>query len=282
MRPEYLLIGHATADITPSARLLGGTVSYAARTASAFDLSVKLLTSVAQGEALINELDPYVTERVILPAAETSTFENIYSPQGRTQYIRGVAAPIAAADIPAGWQHAPLVHIAPLTGEVDPQIVHAFPDSLVLLTAQGWFRQWDADGRVRFKRWYDAEVLREIDIVVFSIEDIAESPDLEALMAEQVQCLVVTKGGEGGTYYWQGQTYHYDTLDVPQVDPTGAGDVFAAAFLASMFLFDRDIHRAIRLAARLAANSVTRVGLQGTPTPTEVAEALKKVQDNHD
>lgn len=271
---EYLLVGHITADLTPSGRHLGGTVSYAARVASAFGLPVKLLTSAQQDEPLLNELQPYVAEMAVLPAAATSTFENIYQRGKRTQYIRGVAAPITAADVPAGWQSAPLVHLAPLTGEVDPQIVHTFADSFVLLTAQGWFRQWGEDGRVRFKRWFDPDIVRALDVVVFSIEDIAEAPDLEALMADVAKCLIVTRGAEGGTYYYQGQVFHYDTLPLEEVDVTGAGDVFAASLLSSLHFFNNDIHKAIQVAARLAANSIMRVGLEGTPTPDEVRDVL--------
>ncbi len=271
---EYLLVGHITADLTPSGRRLGGTVSYAARVASAFGLPVKLLTSAQQDEPLLEELQPYVAEMAVLPAAATSTFENIYQQGRRTQYIRGVAAPITAADVPAGWQNAPLVHLAPLTGEVDPQIVHAFTDSFVLLTAQGWFRQWGEDGRVRFKRWFDPDIVRALDVVVFSIEDIAEAPDLEPLMAQVAKCLIVTRGAEGGTYYYQGQVFHYDTLPLEEVDVTGAGDVFAASLLSSLRFFNNDLHKAIQVAARLAANSIMRVGLEGTPTPDEVRDAL--------
>ncbi len=279
-QPPYLLIGHITADLTPSGRRLGGTVSYAARVAHAFGLSVKLLTSAAQPEPLLAELNDFLADQFVLPATDTSTFENIYHAGKRTQYIRGVAAPITAADIPPQWMPAPLVHLAPLTGEVDPAIVHSFKDSYILLTAQGWFRQWGEDGQVRFKRWFDADILKAIDLVVFSIEDIAEAPELEALMAETATCLVVTRGDQGGTYYYQGQTYHYDTLRLEEVDVTGAGDVFAAALLSGMQILDYDIHLAIKVASRLAANSITRVGLTGTPGAEEVQDILQKARMN--
>ncbi len=277
-KPEYLLIGHLTADLTPAGRRLGGTVSYAARVASAFGLPVKLLTSAADHEPLLDELTPYVSEMRVMPAKDTSTFENIYQQGSRTQYIRGVAAPISADDVPPAWLAAPLVHLAPLTGEVDPHIVHTFKDSFVLLTAQGWFRQWGEDGRVHFKRWFDPAVVQALDVVVFSIEDIAEAPDLEALMAQAAKCLIVTRGAEGGTYYYRGQTFTYDTLSLEDVDVTGAGDVFAASLLSSLHFFQDDIHKAIRVAARLAANSITRVGLEGTPSPDEVKKMLEAIQ----
>lgn len=272
--PGYLLIGHMTADVTPTGRQPGGTVSYATRTATAFGLRVALLTSAANNEPLLESLTPY-SEVVSIPAAETTTYENIYLPTGRVQYVRGVAAPIGAGDIPAHFRAAPLVHLAPIADEIDPQIAHEFKDATVLLTLQGWLRRWDADGRVHFKRWYDPEVLKSIDIVVFSEEDIAESPQLEAEFAGSVEHLFVTQAEHGGTYYHWGEAHHYRTPQVELVHPTGAGDIFAASLLASLPALNYDIAAALDVAAWLAANSVTRIFLASCPTPDEVQAALK-------
>ncbi|MBA3874814.1 MAG: hypothetical protein H0X30_37270 [Anaerolineae bacterium] len=276
--PDYLLIGHATADLTPAGRLLGGTVSYAARVIHSFGLNVGILTSTAPNEPLTAQLLPFVSELVILPAADTSTFENIYGPSGRVQYLRAVASKITPADIPAHWLNAPLVHLAPLTDEVDPNIAHQFKDATVMLTLQGWLRKWDPDGRVRFKRWFDPDVLKDIDIVVFSEEDVAEAPELEREFASVVRHLFVTRAEKGGTYYHNGKPTDYSTLQVELVHPTGAGDVFAAGLLSSLHVLHGDYIAATEVAARLAAISVTRFGLESAPTAAEVQEALASVE----
>ncbi len=273
MTPDYLLIGHMTADLTPDGRIPGGTVSYAVRTAAAFGLRVGLLTSAATGDELVNSLTPYA-EVESIPAEETTTYENLYSPAGRVQYVRGVAAPISAANLPARFAAAPLVHLAPIAGEIDPQMAHCFKDATVLLTLQGWLRRWDADGRVHFKRWYDPDVLKSINIVVFSEEDIVESPQLEQEFAGSVEHLFVTRAEKGGTYYHNGVPTDYTTPLVELVNPTGAGDVFAAALLASLPALDHDLNAAIRVAARLGATAVTRFALEGAPTRYEVEAAL--------
>lgn len=277
--PDYLLIGHMSADLTPQGRLPGGTVSYATRTAAAFGLRVAVLTSSTADEPLLASMTPY-GEVVSKPSAETTTYENIYLPTGRVQYVRGVAAKIGASDLPPHFIGAPLVHLAPLTDEVDPQIAHTFKDSTVLLTLQGWLRRWDADGRVHFKRWYDPAVLESIDIVVFSEEDIIESPQLEQEFAGSVQHLFVTRAEKGGTYYHNGEAIHYTTPHVELVNPTGAGDVFASSLLASLPALDNNMRAAIRVAARLGAISVTRYLLDGAPTPEEVQAALDEAVGN--
>jgi sugar/nucleoside kinase (ribokinase family) len=275
-RPDYLLIGHATADLTPEGRTLGGTVSFGARVTHAFGLKTSILTSAAANEPLLDGLAPYA-DVVSLPADATSTFENIYTPDGRIQYVRGVARNLTAANIPDEWRPARLVHLAPLTDEVDPQIAHEFPDSLVLLTLQGWLRRWDADGRVRFKPWFDADVLRDIDILVYSEEDIVQAPQLEQQFIDNVDHVIITRAERGGTYFYKGQRAEYDTPQVQVVNPTGAGDIFAAAVLAGQHVLG-DMMQAIRVAARLGATSVTRVGLDSAPTSAEVEQAIAVVR----
>src|SRR5258707_1930911 len=139
-----------------------------------------------------------------------------------------------------------------------------------MLTLQGWLRRWDADGRVRFKRWFDRHVLQDIDIVVFSEEDISEAPELEQEFAGVVQHLFVTRAEKGGTYYHWGEPTSYTTPQVELVHPTGAGDVFAASLLCALRVLKNDIEAATRVAACLASISVTRVGLDSAPTPEEV------------
>ena len=273
--PDFLLIGHITADLTPKGRIAGGTVSYAVRTAHAFGLRVAVLTSAMPDDPVLDELRPYAHELVVLPAGETTTFENIYSEQGRVQYVRGLAAPIEPEHIPEHFRKAPLVHLGPIAGDTNPAIAALFPpESWVLLTLQGWLRRWGDDGRVHFKHWFDAEALRYMDIVVFSEEDIVEAPQMEAEYRGAVDHLYVTRAEKGGTHYTKGVPVSYQARPRTLVNPTGAGDIFASSLLASLFKLENDFARATEVAAELAANSITRVGLPSAPTPEEAAAAL--------
>ncbi len=277
--PEYVLVGNITADIAPDSRLLGGTVSYSALTAAAFGLHVGLLTSAAAGEPLLDQLRQVLSLEVVA-AEQTTTFENIYMPAGRVQYLRASAARPGVESIPAAWRSAPMLHIAPIAGELDEtvgELARAFPQATTLLTLQGCLRRTDDDQRVHFKQWFDLDALQHIDVVVFSEEDIIEAPDMEREFANNVRCLVVTRAEKGGTLYMNGVPHAYPTPQVELVHPTGAGDIFAAALLASLHLFNGNHALAVRAAASLAARSVTRVGLTSTPTPAEVSEVLASV-----
>lgn len=271
---DYLLIGHMTADLTPNGRTVGGTVSYAFRTAHAFGLRVGLVTSTVPDEPLLNDLAPF-GQIVSVPAAATTTFENIYSPEGRTQFIRGVAADIRAEHIPNAWRDAPLVHLAPIAGEADhPSMLDLFPNAKILLTLQGWLRTWNADGQVRFKRWNRPETLRRLDLLVFSEEDIVSAPTLIDDIAPLTRNVFFTQAERGGIQFQYGVPNPYETPVREVFNPTGAGDVFAAALLCGWHLTG-SIVKATRIAATLAAESVTRFAIEGTPTYDEVASAIE-------
>jgi sugar/nucleoside kinase (ribokinase family) len=274
--PDYVLLGNITADIAPGTRMLGGTVSYSAPTAAAFGLQVGVVTAAAVDEPLLDDFDPRITV-VRKPAPATTTFENIYTPEGRIQYIRAVAPPLDAGDIPTDWREARRVHLGPIAAETDPMLAALFPHARVLLTLQGCLREWGADGRVHFRQWFNPDALRHIDLVVFSEEDIAAAPHLEADYAAAVKHLVVTRAERGGSLYIDGVRQEYATPQVTLVHPTGAGDIFAAALLCALDHVGGDYARACAVAAHVAAQSVTRMGLQSVPSSEEVRQALSAV-----
>ncbi|MCJ7736466.1 MAG: PfkB family carbohydrate kinase, partial [Anaerolineae bacterium] len=86
----------------------------------------------------------------------------------------------------------------------------------------------------------------------------------------QTRLLVVTHGVVGYTIYSDGDSQDFEAEDVEQIDPTGAGDVFAAAFFVALNRAN-DPRAAARFANCVAACSVTRPGLSGIPGPEEIA-----------
>ncbi len=276
MSIDFLLIGHMTADLTPEGRTAGGTVSFAARTAHSFGLKVGLLTSAADEEPLLESLTPYADVVNIPSHASTTTYENIYTPTGRVQYVRGLAMSLTPDMLPEAWQAAPLVHLAPIADEVSPAFAHLFPDSVTLATLQGWLRRWDAEGRVGLNRWYDSTALSKLDAVVLSGEDIPGAPDIEESLIQDCAHVFMTQAELGGIHYDHGRPHRYTTPQVEVLNPTGAGDIFAAALLCAYQRL-QDWDRAATVAARLGAISVTRVGLDSAPTPEEVEAAFEGI-----
>lgn len=273
MPPDYVVIGHITRDVTPDGYTTGGTVAYAGLTARNLGYRVGIVTS--HGSEL--ELDDLLSgiELHAIPSDQTTTFENIYRAQRREQYIRAVASPIPPQAIPEPWRQAPIVHLAPLADELPPEIIEVFDDTtLIGVTPQGWMRRWDDEGRVWPKPWECAEqILARADVLVFSEEDVLHIDDAIQTFAAMARIMVVTRGVGGATLYLDGQPYHYPAFVVQEVDPTGAGDVFAAAFLIHLHQ-SGDPHAATHFANCVASFAVEAPGIQGLPTREQVEERL--------
>jgi sugar/nucleoside kinase (ribokinase family) len=274
---DYLLIGHCTADLVGDGRVLGGTVSYAALIAQRFGQRVGIFTSAAADEPLLKKLLP-AAELSIRLAENTTTFSNIYGDKGRIQYVHALAAPLIYEMLPVGWIDAPLVHLAPLVNEVDFSFAKHFPNSTVLLTPQGYMREWGIDGKVAFKAFLDTDVLAAVDMLVLSKQDIAEAPELEYEFSKYTKHVIVTNGDSGGTYYYEGEAIPYSAYPGVEIDPTGAGDVFAASLLSSLPLLNYDMNAAIRVAARLAALAVTIKGAEPAFTSDDVRQIIQEAK----
>ncbi len=271
---DYLLIGHVTQDVTPNGFALGGTVSYAALTARAFGKRVGIVTACRQDLAL-PELEGVTVLRKA--SAANSTFENINTENGRIQTIRAVAEQISAADIPPAWRSAPIVHLGPVANELADDLAAAFPHSMLGMTPQGWLRAWDEQGHVSFCDWPNAlAVLPHANVVVLSLEDVRGSEDVIQEYAGEVAVFVVTEGAKGARIYWNGDVRYIRPPQEVELDPVGAGDIFASSF----FIRYNDTHdpwESARVATQLAARSVTRRKLAGVPTPAEVHDALTEI-----
>ncbi len=274
---DYLVIGHITVDLLQgSGQCLGGSVSYAALTARAMGLRVGIVTAHA-GELSLSELDGIP---IVAGAAEHSTtFENVYTPAGRIQYIRHTAPKIDFSLVPESWRRAKIIHLAPVAQEVDCQLPADFHPELLGLSPQGWMRTWDAEGRVFPCAWdYPAAALADAGAVVFSVEDVARNEDLIDQVAHDARILAATEGPAGVRLFWHGDSRRFRPPSVVEIDPTGAGDVFSAAFFARL-VSTRDPWEAARFANRMAAISVTRRGMSGVPSVDEVRACMVEVLD---
>ena len=273
---DYLVIGHLTKDLIPNGTRLGGTASYSSLTARAMGLRVGILTACE--ECLdAPELEREGIRVVGLRSENTTTFENIQTSEGRVQYLHKLASSIDLSMVPEPWRDTPIVHLGPVAQEVDPGLVRSFPNSLIGLTPQGWLRSWDDQGRVSFSEWPEASfVLSHGGAAVLSIEDVRGNESIVEEMASSIRILAVTEGANGARLYWNGDLRRFRPPQMKEVDPTGAGDIFAAAFFIRLYA-TRDPWEAARFATHLAAQSVTRIGLDGIPTPEEVQASMAEI-----
>ena len=284
--PKFLVIGHVTRDLHPDGSYsLGGTVTFAAVTAYRLGLATAIVTCA--DEQLLKELPARLPTIGIAAhvSPATTTFINQYHEGFRTQYLRARAESQQREDVPAAWLNASVVLLGPLAQELDPEFVTLFPrcpGTIIAATPQGWLRHWDAAGRIWPTPWSAADkVLPHLDAVILSHDDLlpfakGNRSEADAILSRwslQVPLLVATDGRHGATLFQHGETEHFKAYPVHEVDPTGAGDVFAAAFLCHLYRH-RNAREAVNFANCVASFSVERVGVEGIPTMEMVMKRL--------
>jgi sugar/nucleoside kinase (ribokinase family) len=284
--PEFLAVGHVTRDLHPDGSFSpGGTVTFAALTAYHLGLAAGVVTRA--DVQLITQLPSYLPSIALCvrPSQESTTFANQYQDGFRIQYLYARAADLEEADVPSEWRQAPIVLLGPLAQELSPSFVTLFPrrsGALIAATPQGWLRRWDAEGRVLPTHWNAAQqVLPHLDVLILSHDDLlpfaegsrSEADAILARWSEQVPLLVATDGRHGATLFRQGARQRFPAYPVQEVDPTGAGDVFAAAFLTHLFRHG-DPEQAVNFANCTASFSIEKPGIEGIPTLTMVQQRL--------
>lgn len=271
---DYLVIGHVAHDLTPTGPRLGGTVAYSALTARALGMRAGIVTSSGP-ETSLTPLNGISV--VALQSPQSTTFENIYTENGRVQYLRAQAARIDFDSVPEAWRRASIIHLGPLANEINASLPKGFSPGLLGITPQGWMRTWDADGLVSPREWTDnGAALAQAGAVVLSREDVGGNDEVIEHFAHQTSVLAVTEGAAGAVLYWHGDRRRFRAPKVKEIDATGAGDIFAAAFFVRL-LTTRDPWEATRFATLVASRSVARVGLDGIPTPRELEECAMEI-----
>ena len=262
---NYLLIGTITNDIYKDGILYGGSGVYSSLTAKNFELNTLLVTSISEKV----DLSFLGNIQILRQYSETTTtFEHTYESGVRVIYLKERSNPLTAELIPGMWKSSMIVHVAPLCGEIDPQIVNHFPDSFKVLTAQGLLRAFDENGKSTFDYQFNAKDIFSIyDIVIFSIEDIEYSWEFADKYANYTPLMVVTTGEKGCTIYFEGRKVDVEGDNLMTFDTTGAGDVFSTAYTIC-YQKTADPLLSARIANKISAHSLRGVGFSSVPNST--------------
>jgi len=279
---NFLSIGHTCHDRLGERNILGGTASYSSLVAKQLGLTTGILSSVGDDFEFFDFFEKNGIRVWNKKAERTTVFENIYQINAamtnaamtnaamtnddnaenrhRTQYLHARAETLFAADVPAECFEAKIVLFCPIADEVDFSTFEKFPTALKGATIQGWLRQWDAQGKISPKEM-DWSQLAAADVVIMSDADIqgfeAKIPEIASFL----KVLVMTQGARGATVFSENQQFHFPAFPVKEVDATGAGDVFATAFLIK-YSETRDLSLATGFAHCAASFVVEGVGIE--------------------
>lgn len=299
--PDYLLVGHITADLLDDGQVtLGGTALYSGLAAANMGANVAILTRGRFGEKVgdmdVPGLGEYADRlQVIVQDADApTTFTNHYTGSLRAQTIKHWAGPIDMRGLPPHWGNAKIVHLGPVADEIDPRKISGITSGFLGVTPQGWMREWPKErgGRVNIVPLrLPVDLVNRIDAAVVSDEEIFNARELIERVGER-RLSVITRGPEGATIYHSlprdtevspGEK-RFRTFDVPGVNVkikslTGAGDVFAAAFFMKASDKSSSAVEAGRYANAVAALSLREMGAGAVPGKREVADLMQRLEE---
>lgn len=288
---EVLHIGSASRDLTPDdprGWRLGGGVTYAALTTARLGLRTAALVGVDEAGAAAEELEllrAAGVELVLARLAETPVFDNQETPAGRVQVCHTVGRPLEIPTFPAAWLAATAWSLVPVAGEVDETWAAVIPEAAYVAVGwQGMLRELAPGRRVVRRPPAPSALLRRANLVGVSHHDVGPGVSVAALVGflHPGADLLVTEGSRGGLLIRVGEDgprealRYLPTITDGETDPTGAGDTFLAALLASVLrpaIVGRSRSRRspdLRFAAAAGSLAVEGPGLAGVPDRTAV------------
>lgn len=298
-RPTLLVVGAASRDIhTPDPRgwRLGGTISYSSIAAARLGVRVRALIGVDEAAATAAELDVLRDAGVEVHLVGLSTgpiFDNRQTPTGRVQHAHSASDRVRVGGLPLGWSTPDYALLGPVAGELSDEWAGVFPETtFVALAAQGLVRALTPGKLVKRLPLRRTALVTRADAMLVSAEDIAAGAPPVRELLRPGQELLVTNGAQGALQLRRDGSRLRGRYMPPlprreAIDPTGAGDVFLAAWLATRMLTgggrDDDDRgwRALAVASAMASLSVERQTLEETPTLADLCAVLIKLRGRH-
>lgn len=245
------VIGHLARDVvadTPPR--IGGGPFHAARALHALSHRAMIVAKCGEPDrsAFSRGLAAFGIPVWVRGGGETTAFSFSYDAAGtRTMFVDAVGEPWQVEDIPqsllrgVAWLHVPAL----LHDDFDPDaIAWLARDRRILLDGQGLVRV-RRTGPLELRGDLDRSILRHVTMLKLAEEEAAAVGDPRELGVPEV---LVTRGPVGSTVITPD-----GAVDVParavDADPTGAGDAFSAAYLASR----SDGHNPVSAARRATA-----------------------------
>lgn len=285
---RFLVVGNITKDelITKAGRRIAlGGASYAAIAAAKLGWKARIVSrGNSELEAWAERLRGKGIMVDVQPDDSLTHFLNDYSSGRRRQWLLSHTGPIA---YDPSWE-ADVIHINPMFGEVGAEEVGRAKGrcELLSLDVQGFVRGLEGS-RVVGRFWIGrGAFLRNVDLLKIGRDEaglVSRMGDPWGICNELSGFgprVIELTLGEGGSLIFAGD--RRDIYEVPayrtrEVDPTGAGDVYAAAF-AIKYFGSRDALEAGLFASAAASFAVEAFGIDGIAERERVEERYRELR----
>ncbi len=279
-----LAVGHVTLDRFGTDFHPGGSALYASLVFHHLGARTTLIT--AHGDDFSPGRILEGIETWVLPGRTTTTFENTYPVSGpRVMRVAHPAPPLRPADFPPPPETT-VAFLAPVAGEVPltAWVNRLRGVTVIGLGLQGFLKRAGAPAAAAMCELAPRpflpsdEVLKKIDAVFCSQEDLSGygSDALFDRLRRAVPLVAVTNGDAGAAVFERGRPFRVGVLPADVIDPTGAGDSFAAGFLFGLGM-GASPREAARIGTAVAANVIGKKGVAGTRESAEALESATRV-----
>lgn len=213
---------------------------------------------------------------IAIDAEQCCRYANSYDANGdRTQFLLAEGDPINPSFI--GQDGADAYFLAPAYHEFAAMPpLHA---NVLAVSLQGSLRSTSEGGRVIHHPHPIAQAgpfLAPGTLAFLSEEDTADALGLCRYIASRGAVALLTRGYQGAVMFEGANELPFDAIPAHSIDPTGAGDCFAMAFVVRT-VETRDLAEACRFALAAGSLAVEGVGAAAVPARQAVEERLGKV-----
>lgn len=270
---------------------LGGSVAYASLLAARLGESVGAVMGLDEKARDAHELRLLEDAGVELAPVALATgpvFQNIEGTEGRHQVALSSSSVVGVNALPHSWRNAASYLFAPVAGELRAEWADLpGPAALVGLGWQGLLRRLEPGRPVRSVPVRRHALGARADLAVLSVDDVRGARGgLDQLLVRRDQQVVLTAAERGALLMERradGRAFRRlpAVTAAVEVDPTGAGDAFLAAWLLACLPGGplgeaaRVGTRPLLLAALAASLTVETAGLSGVPDRAAVARRLR-------
>jgi sugar/nucleoside kinase (ribokinase family) len=247
---------------------LGGVTTYAGITYRRHGIPALIISNMAEQD--MHVMGKLQAEYILICSAKSdfsTCFVNDNRGDNRCQELLQHAGPIETCQIKAIVDRVDALHLGPLHPlDIEAGVFRTLHDSnlKIFLDVQGYTR------KIKNKKVYQFVSVQLAAGLALAHVAKANGTEINAILAFyqmtlaelmrnfKIEEFVVTLGDKGGfVQKLNGETFYYDAAMIKaMVDPTGAGDVFMAAYIVSRFVEKKNIADACIYAAEIAARQV--------------------------